>query len=58
MLSVKTAELHNNLEELQKLWRSRGFIGKLMNIIRSIQRSPKQRKVFKSIKVDESGDVE
>ena len=57
-LSVGLAELRNDPEELQELWRSRGFIGKLTNIIRYIRRSPKQREEFERIKVDESGDIE
>jgi hypothetical protein len=52
------AELKNDPEELRQIWRERGFIGKLTNIIRSVWRSPKQRDMFESIKVDESGDIE
>jgi len=33
---VGLAEFRNDLEELQELWRSRGFIGKLTNIIRHV----------------------
>ena len=55
---VGLAEFRNDLEELQELWRSRGFIGKLTNIIRHVRRSPKQREEFERIKVDESGDIE
>src|SRR5204863_6798904 len=56
--NVHGAELRNSLEELQKTWRARGFIGKLINIIHSIRRSPKQRTEFERIKVDERGDIE
>jgi hypothetical protein len=55
---VGLAEFRNNVEELQELWKSRGFIGKLTNIIRHIRRSPKQREEFEKIRVDESGDIE
>ena len=34
--NVHGAELRNSLEELQKIWRAHGFIGKLINIIHSI----------------------
>jgi hypothetical protein len=56
--TVHGAELKNDPEELRQIWRERGFIGKLTNIIRSVWRSPKQRDMFESIKVDESGDIE
>jgi hypothetical protein len=56
--TVQGAELRNDIDELQRIWRDRGFIGKLTNIIRSIRRSPKQRTKFERIKVDASGDVE
>ena len=56
--NVQGAELTNNMTELQNLWRARGFIGKLVNIIRYIRRSPKQRVEFERIKVDECGDIE
>ena len=46
------------MEELQEIWRARGFIGKLINIIRYIRRSPNQRVEFERIKVDECGDIE
>jgi hypothetical protein len=39
--NVQKAELSNNLEELQKIWRARSLIGKLINIIRYIRRSSK-----------------
>jgi hypothetical protein len=55
---VQGAELTNNIMELQNLWRGCGFIGKLINIIRSIRRSPKQRVEFERIKVNECGDIE
>jgi hypothetical protein len=52
------AELTSHLEELDELWRARGFIGKLSNIIRYIRRSPKQRAEFERIRVnDDAGDV-
>jgi hypothetical protein len=57
-VTVQGAELKNDLEELQCIWRERGFIGKLTNIIRSIRRSPKQRAKFERIRVDKSGDIE
>ena len=56
--SVHRAELSNSLEELWKIWRNRSFIGKLINIISSIRRSPKQHVEFERIKVDECGDIE
>ena len=56
--NVQGAELTNNMIELQNLWRARGFIGKLVNIIRYIRRSPKQCVEFERIKVDECGDIE
>lgn len=56
--NIQGAELTNNMTELQSLWRACGFIGKLINIIRSIRRSPKQRTEFERIKVNECGDIE
>lgn len=56
--NVQGAELTNNMTELQNLWRACGLIGKLINIIRSIRRSPKQRTEFERIKVNECGDIE
>jgi hypothetical protein len=56
--NVHGAELRNSLEDLQKIWQARGFIGKLINVIRYIRRSPKQRTEFERIKVDERGDIE
>ena len=56
--NVELAEFQNSLEELHELWQSRGFIGKLTNIVRHIRRSPKQREDFEKIKIDESGDIE
>jgi hypothetical protein len=57
-VTVQGAGLKNDLEELQCIWRERGFIGKLTNTIRSIRRSPKQWAKFERIKVDKSGDIE
>ena len=56
--NVQGAELTNNMAELWRLWRACGFIGKPINIIRSIRRSPKQRAEFERIKVNECGDIE
>ena len=55
--NVQGAELSNNPEELQELWRERGFIGKLINIIRFIRGSPYRRVQFEKIKVGERGDI-
>jgi hypothetical protein len=52
------AELTGDLDVLTDLWRKRGFIGKLSNIVRYIRRSPKQRAEFERIRVtDDTGDV-
>ena len=56
--NVQGTELTNDMTELQNLWRACGFIGKLVNIIHYIRRSPKQRVEFERIKVDECGDIE
>jgi hypothetical protein len=55
--NVEGAELHNNTDELRKIWKDRAFIGKLANLIGYIRRSPKQRAEFERIKVDDSGDI-
>jgi len=55
---VLGAEAVNDLDELQALWRDRGFIGKLTNIVRYIRKSPKQRGEFERVKVSECGDIE
>jgi len=55
---IKTdgAELTGHLEELDRLWRTRGLIGKLSNIIRYIRRSPTQRAEFERIRVNDDND--
>ena len=55
---VVGAELVNDLDELEMLWRDRGVVGKLKNIVRYIRKSPKQRGEFERIKVTECGDIE
>ena len=40
--------------DLIELWRKRGFIGKISNIVRYIRRSPKQRAEFERIRVNDS----
>jgi hypothetical protein len=58
LLRSDTAELNGDLDTLTDLWRKRGFIGKLSNIVRYIRRSPKQRAEFERIRVsDDAGDV-
>lgn len=57
-LRTDMAELTGDLDVLTDLWRKRGFIGKLSNIVRYIRRSPKQRAEFERIRVtDDTGDV-
>ena len=55
--NVEGAELHNNTDELRKIWKDRAFIGKLADLIGYIRRSPKQRAEFERIKVDDGGDI-
>jgi hypothetical protein len=58
LIKTDGAELTGHLEEVDRLWRTRGFIGKLSNIIRYIRRSPTQRAEFERIQVnDDTGDV-
>jgi succinate dehydrogenase flavin-adding protein (antitoxin of CptAB toxin-antitoxin module) len=58
IMKTDGVELTGHLEELERLWRTRSFIGKLSNIIRYIRRSPKQRAEFERIRVnDDTGDV-
>lgn len=48
-------ERQGDLENLQYLWEQRGVIGKVVNFIRYIRTSPKERIAFSRIKVDDSG---
>jgi hypothetical protein len=58
LIDIDGAELTGDLDKLQMLWRKRGFIGKLSNIIRYIRRSPSQREQFERIRInDEADDV-
>jgi hypothetical protein len=58
LIKTDGAELTGDLEGLDKLWRTRGFVGKLSNIVRYIRRSPKQRAEFERVRIDDdSGDV-
>ncbi len=58
LIKTDGAELTGHLEEVERLWRTRGFVGKLSNIIRYIRRSPTQRAEFERIQVnDDTGDV-
>lgn len=56
LMKTDGAELTGDLESLNELWRTRGFIGKLANIVRYIRRSPKQRAEFERIRVNDDGD--
>jgi len=57
-MNTDMTELTGDLDALTDLWRTRGFVGKLSNIVRYIRRSPKQRAEFERIRVeDDTGDV-
>jgi hypothetical protein len=54
LMNTDGAELRGDLDVLIELWRKRGFIGKISNIVRYIRRSPKQRAEFERIRVNDS----
>ena len=52
---LESAYREGDMKRIGELWRKRGAIGKLQNIVRYIRASPQRRQFFKSIEI--GGDL-